>query len=826
MAIKNLTDTHILGKLGVGTNSPTSTLQVDGQVLISATAPLLDFVDTNSFSDANDRFRVRAGSNQGLIQWYDDSSSSLLSIITFEPNGNVIVPNGSIGIGTTTPIGSLDVANDGLFLTSTNTSSRNWLVAGNYLSWGDFALVQSDAFGTDPYPPANSTPRFYINTAGNVGIGTTSPSEKLDITDGRLIFTNTTSGRNSTIGMDDGYNFYIKNTALGNLYIGNGTTNHVNGNLNVDSGVLFVNASSDNVGIGTTSPNASLHIDKAGDQASSVKGIILSSGASGTNKYLPSITWSYGAYGTPDFAKIESQRGAGTGARILFSTANSSGTMSERMRINEDGNVGIGTTNPSDRLTVIGNISASGLTTDNIYGATYPSNSFIRFDDDQTASSNNVSIGSIGRINYLADTNGNHPTADPAHQFFTGSSDIDTATSLMTITAAGNVGIGIPNPTAAGGYTPILHIASPYPALAIQNTATGSRKYQLGVDSVAAFNIYDANDTETRLSIASNGNVFIGNPPVFGAMEKLQVLGGLMIGDGAGRDYIEGFGTGELLSNDAQTGELRVGGGVLSANPYTMELSFLGEPILYGNVSDGTILMRSQIGVSESGFEDNDFGPNNYGMLLGPGISYTNASGGAPVGYPEWAYSGMLGGLISYDIAGFVSQVINTPSGDTANFSSTMGLGDVGSFQGAFTWNYTYGAGNMTVNPMNLEFRVFDFLGSSQLFFDPMGANTLFAPAFTPTSDRKLKENITNAPGLEVVKKLQGVEFDWKSNGKHSSGFIAQEVEEVIPHAVVESDTHKALNYNAIIAYQNEAIKELSDMVDLLKQEIEILKNK
>jgi hypothetical protein len=100
------------------------------------------------------------------------------------------------------------------------------------------------------------------------------------------------------------------------------------------------------------------------------------------------------------------------------------------------------------------------------------------------------------------------------------------------------------------------------------------------------------------------------------------------------------------------------------------------------------------------------------------------------------------------------------------------------------------------------------------------------ASEFIPSSDRKLKENITPVSGLEIVKKLQGVEFDWKSSGEHSSGFIAQEVEEVVPHAVSATATHKGLNYNALLAYQNEAIKELSDMVDLLKQEIEILKNK
>jgi hypothetical protein len=122
-------------------------------------------------------------------------------------------------------------------------------------------------------------------------------------------------------------------------------------------------------------------------------------------------------------------------------------------------------------------------------------------------------------------------------------------------------------------------------------------------------------------------------------------------------------------------------------------------------------------------------------------------------------------------------------------------------------------------------FKVFDFDPFGGLEYD---GNTGHCTAndFIITSDRNAKENITEVTnGLDVVSKLQGVEFDYKSGGKHSSGFIAQEVQEVVPHAVVETEAGLKMSYNSIIAYQNEAIKELKGMIDELKAEIKTLKN-
>ena len=63
--------------LGVGTNNPQSLLH------LSSTSPKLSFTDTNSFSDTNDRFIIRASSDQGNIQYYDDSASATRTLMSF-----------------------------------------------------------------------------------------------------------------------------------------------------------------------------------------------------------------------------------------------------------------------------------------------------------------------------------------------------------------------------------------------------------------------------------------------------------------------------------------------------------------------------------------------------------------------------------------------------------------------------------------------------------------------------------------------------------------------------------------------------------------------
>ena len=105
----------------------------------------------------------------------------------------------------------------------------------------------------------------------------------------------------------------------------------------------------------------------------------------------------------------------------------------------------------------------------------------------------------------------------------------------------------------------------------------------------------------------------------------------------------------------------------------------------------------------------------------------------------------------------------------------------------------------------------------------------------TTPSDERLKENIQVVDGaLEKVSQLKGVTFDWKKDGKHSAGLIAQDVEKVLPTAVKEKElslTHddgekyKVIENSQITSLLVEAIKELKEQNIELKAEVEKLKS-
>ena len=111
--------------------------------------------------------------------------------------------------------------------------------------------------------------------------------------------------------------------------------------------------------------------------------------------------------------------------------------------------------------------------------------------------------------------------------------------------------------------------------------------------------------------------------------------------------------------------------------------------------------------------------------------------------------------------------------------------------------------------------------------------NDVIAFSSTISSDKKLKTNIENINyGLSDVLKLNGRQFDWKREDRgHDIGFIAQEVEEVIPELVKEVDglngeeSFKTVDYAKTTAVLVEAIKEQQKQIEDLKSEIKELKD-
>jgi len=99
------------------------------------------------------------------------------------------------------------------------------------------------------------------------------------------------------------------------------------------------------------------------------------------------------------------------------------------------------------------------------------------------------------------------------------------------------------------------------------------------------------------------------------------------------------------------------------------------------------------------------------------------------------------------------------------------------------------------------------------------------ATDFNSTSDRNLKENIRPVEGAsELVSKLEGVHFTWKSNGQETVGVIAQQIEEHLPQLVQTGEDYKSVNYNGLIGVLIEAVKEQGTQIAALQTEIKELK--
>ena len=237
---------------------------------------------------------------------------------------------------------------------------------------------------------------------GNVGIGTTGPTERLEVapdTDASAVIGRAHVGYVGDadyagfahIDFADATNYALAQTSAGHTVLNAGDGDNIyfrEGDANmeafdggtkdfyVDTDTLYVDASEDKVGIGTDAPDEALHvfngcIDTRGTNVENSTVQLYfdanNGNGSGTSNDLgPGITWepAYSGYSKRSAGILSIGEGNYFRSGLAFytnDTADNSTDWSERMRISMEGNVGIGDPEPTEKLTVTGNISAQGI---------------------------------------------------------------------------------------------------------------------------------------------------------------------------------------------------------------------------------------------------------------------------------------------------------------------------------------------------------------------------------------------------------------------------------------------------------------------------------
>lgn len=242
----------VSGKIGIGTPSPDTTLHIEGSL------KMVDGNQANGYILQSDANGVGSWVDPSLITAADDGDWVLDSDTLYSaPDSTVVIKGGKVGIGTTQPTASLEVTSGDVYISPTSNGSSVFRVnnaASNPVFNVNTSATQIEIGTNKSYLSGAFSAALAIQPRSSHNLGTLIAAHPADQSDNtKTIFRvtdntfntpwfNITGGGNIGIGTSiPASQFHIHNDASGN-----------------DS--AFVVTSAGNIGVGTTNPTSMLHI--------------------------------------------------------------------------------------------------------------------------------------------------------------------------------------------------------------------------------------------------------------------------------------------------------------------------------------------------------------------------------------------------------------------------------------------------------------------------------------------------------------------------------------------------------------------------------------
>jgi len=704
--------------------------------------------------------------------------------------------SGNLSIGNTNDTYKLDVSGTGRFTDTVINTVAGHTSVGLYLStyqpsgisWFDTDDVEQYSIGIVANSGAGywglwsstsgtaidrsaTTPKLAVKNNGYVGIGTNNPTRKLDV-NGTSIFRDFTTVVSSNGNSVSNITWLSTDSGLMNLYTGGSATVQLNSN-----GNSYFNGG--NVGIGTTSPNNKLTVAAVDPNAVSVYRDLDVNvvGAAGT----------YINMGAKDGASFKN------GARLVGALFNSttgafyldtlrSGTLTTAVTVLGSGNVGIGTDNPTQLLHLY---KSSGSLAISLQSG---SNYAYLFND-----ATNIGLGSnigVTGVKLLVDRNA------PDNSFI--------------INSSGYAGIGTTSPgyklDVRGYIVSDANSNGSESGFYLGNSAHGLSRPNLANDvtlytTAGDVKISASTASTTHLIVKNSGLVGIGTTSPSYKLDVKELTTGL----------VAFFGYSQTSSSSNGLIKLNSGRIPQSGGDTTGESG-----IIFGH-SGGTLGVNfdGQGGYIKSTRD------SVFGITSSVNTSLVFATAAANVDTERMR----------------ITSAGNVVIGEM----SSSGTFDAGS-NGFYLGNSGTGGASFNFSTTNecFIFNQRDGSGVTEIDFRNGGVErgkiswTTSGTTYNTSSDYRLKTNITPLTGALVkIALLAPKTFNYiDGNGQLINGFIAHEVQEIIPEAVTgqkdevrENGTPKyqGMDHSRIVPFLVAAMQEQQAIIESLKSRIETL---